>query len=104
MPHLTCSIDDGIATLVLSHPPQNRVHAQMATELALALETTCRSRARAVLVRAGSPDFSFGGGIVDRGRTRTSPNRRPPQTPPRPRPGSRASPDAEAPAPNTGAR
>ncbi|MCX4515583.1 hypothetical protein OHA27_35795 [Streptomyces sp. NBC_01619] len=30
MPHLTCSIDDGIAMLVLSNPPQNRIDAQTA--------------------------------------------------------------------------
>ncbi|MGW5433753.1 enoyl-CoA hydratase/isomerase family protein [Streptomyces sp. NPDC004059] len=65
MPHLTYSIDDDIATLVLDNPPQNRIDQQMATELAQALETIGSSSARAVLVRAEGPDFSFGGDIVD---------------------------------------
>lgn len=65
MPHLTHSIDAGVATLVLNRPPQNRIDPQMAGELAEALEAIGRSDARAVLVRAEGPDFSFGGDIVD---------------------------------------
>lgn len=65
MPHLTYSIDDGVAILVLTNPPQNRIDPQMATELADALDAIGRSSARAVLVRAEGPDFSFGGDIVD---------------------------------------
>ncbi|MEV5149309.1 enoyl-CoA hydratase/isomerase family protein [Streptomyces sp. NPDC052727] len=65
MPHLTHSIDDGLATLVLNNPPQNRIDPQMATELADALEAIGRSSARAVLVRAEGPDFSYGGDIAD---------------------------------------
>ncbi|MGI5142724.1 enoyl-CoA hydratase/isomerase family protein [Streptomyces sp. CA-106110] len=65
MPHLTHSIDDGLATLVLNNPPQNRIGPQLATELSEALESIGRSGARAVLVRAEGPDFSFGGDIVD---------------------------------------
>ncbi|MFK0153976.1 enoyl-CoA hydratase/isomerase family protein [Streptomyces sp. NPDC090493] len=65
MPHLTCAIDDGLATLVLTNPPQNRIDPQLATELAEALEAIGHSDARAVLLRAEGPDFSFGGDIVD---------------------------------------
>ncbi|MGV9247141.1 enoyl-CoA hydratase/isomerase family protein [Streptomyces sp. NPDC003710] len=65
MPHLIYSIDDGLATLVLTNPPQNRIDPQMATELAEALEAIGHSDARAVLVRSEGPDFSFGGDIVD---------------------------------------
>lgn len=65
MPHLTYSIDDGLATLVLTNPPQNRIDPRMAADLAEALEAIGHSDARAVLVRAEGPDFSFGGDIVD---------------------------------------
>ncbi|MCO6006999.1 enoyl-CoA hydratase/isomerase family protein [Actinoallomurus purpureus] len=65
MPHLTYSIDDGLAMLVLNNPPQNRIDPQMATEFAQALEAIGRSSARAVLVRSEGPDFSFGGDVVD---------------------------------------
>ena len=64
MPHLTCSIDDRVATLTLHHPPQNRIDEQMSDELAAALETVERSDARAVVVRSDGPDFSFGGDIT----------------------------------------
>ncbi|MFE7588180.1 enoyl-CoA hydratase/isomerase family protein [Kitasatospora sp. NPDC057512] len=65
MPHLTCTIDDGIATIVLGDPPQNRIDRQMADELAAAVEDITRREARVVLLRADGPDFSFGGDIVD---------------------------------------
>ena len=65
MPKLTYSIEDRVATLVLNHPPQNRIDVQMASELAEALDAVERSDARVVLLRADGPDFSFGGDIVD---------------------------------------
>ncbi|MFE2061344.1 enoyl-CoA hydratase/isomerase family protein [Streptomyces sp. NPDC059467] len=65
MPHLTYSLDDGLATLVLTNPPQNRIDPRMAGELAEALDAIERGGARAVLIRAEGPDFSFGGDIVD---------------------------------------
>lgn len=65
MPHLTYSIDDGLAALILTNPPQNRVDPQMVTDLSEALEAIGHSDARAVWVRAKGPDFSFGGDIVD---------------------------------------
>jgi enoyl-CoA hydratase/carnithine racemase len=63
MPHLTCSIEDRVATLTLDHPPQNRIDEQMADELADATGAIIRSGARAVVLRAEGPDFSFGGDI-----------------------------------------
>ncbi|MFH8410219.1 enoyl-CoA hydratase/isomerase family protein [Streptomyces sp. NPDC018019] len=66
MPRLTHTIgDDGIATIVLTNPPQNRIDRQMADELAAAVEDVTRREARVVLLRADGPDFSFGGDIVD---------------------------------------
>ncbi|HYZ54999.1 MAG TPA: enoyl-CoA hydratase/isomerase family protein [Streptosporangiaceae bacterium] len=65
MPHLTSAIDDGIATIVLNNPPQNRLDRQLADELATAVAGITDSDARVVLLRADGPDFSFGGDIVD---------------------------------------
>jgi len=64
MSHLSCSIDNQIATLVLKNPPQNRIGEQMVDELAAAIAAIGRSDARAVLLRAEGPDFSFGGDIM----------------------------------------
>jgi enoyl-CoA hydratase/carnithine racemase len=64
MSHLTYTVEHRVATLVLNNPPQNRIDEQMADELAVALDAVGRSDARAVLLRADGPDFSFGGDIV----------------------------------------
>lgn len=64
MQHLSCSIQDQIATLVLKNPPQNRIGEQMVDELAHAIRAIGNSDARAVLLRAEGPDFSFGGDIM----------------------------------------
>jgi enoyl-CoA hydratase/carnithine racemase len=64
MPHLTYSIEDRVATLTLSNPPQNRIDEQMADELADALDAVTRSDARTVLLRSDGRDFSFGGDIM----------------------------------------
>ena len=58
MRHLTYSIEDRVATLVLDNPPQNRIDEQMTNELDDALDGITRSGARAVLLREG-PDFSY---------------------------------------------
>ena len=63
MPHLTYAIDDSVATLVLNHPPQNRIDKQMSDELAAAVEAISRSDAAAVLIRSDGPDFCCGGDI-----------------------------------------
>jgi enoyl-CoA hydratase/carnithine racemase len=64
MSHLTYAIEDRVATLTLSNPPQNRIDEQVADELTQAVDAVERSDARAVLLRADGPDFSFGGDIV----------------------------------------
>jgi enoyl-CoA hydratase/carnithine racemase len=64
MRHLTYTVEDRVATIVLDNPPQNRIDEQMADELAEAVDAVARSDARAVLLRADGPDFSFGGDIV----------------------------------------
>jgi enoyl-CoA hydratase/carnithine racemase len=64
MSYLTYTVEDRVATLVLKNPPQNRLDEQLANELAEALNAVGRSDARAVLLRADGPDFSFGGDIV----------------------------------------
>ncbi|MFE7745972.1 enoyl-CoA hydratase/isomerase family protein [Nocardia sp. NPDC057455] len=49
---------------MLDNPPQNRIDRRMADELSTAVDTIGSSDARAVIVRAEGPDFSFGGDIV----------------------------------------
>ncbi|MCW3065583.1 MAG: enoyl-CoA hydratase, partial [Solirubrobacterales bacterium] len=46
MSHLTYSIDDGVAALVLDNPPENRIDEQVADELAAAVDAVGRSDAR----------------------------------------------------------
>lgn len=64
MSHLTCTIDNGLAAIVLNNPPQNRIGDQMVDELAAAIRTISRSDVRAVLLRSEGADFSFGGDIA----------------------------------------
>jgi enoyl-CoA hydratase/carnithine racemase len=64
MPHLRCEIKQGLATIVLNNPPQNRLAPQMVDELSEIVDVVGRSEARAVLLQAEGPDFSFGGDIV----------------------------------------
>jgi enoyl-CoA hydratase/carnithine racemase len=64
MPHLTISFDEGVATLTLDRPPQNRIDDQMVDELAAAITTIADSDARAVLVCGTGENFSFGGDIM----------------------------------------
>src|SRR5258708_508563 len=64
MAHLTHSIEDAVATIVLNNPPQNRLSSQMLDELDAALNDIESSQARALLLRAEGADFSFGGDIV----------------------------------------
>ncbi|MGX5185455.1 hypothetical protein ACWKT5_22195 [Streptomyces avermitilis] len=60
MPHLAYAIDDGLATLAVNNPQQNRTDSPTATELAETLEAIGRSSARAVLGHAESPEFQPG--------------------------------------------
>ena len=64
MPHLRCEIEQGLATVVLNNPPQNRLSPQMADELCKIVNVVGRSEARAVLLKAEGRDLSFGGDIV----------------------------------------
>jgi enoyl-CoA hydratase/carnithine racemase len=61
---LTYSIDGALATVVLDNPPQNRISNQTVDELSAAVDAIAAGGARAVLLRAEGPDFSFGGDIV----------------------------------------
>ncbi|MEM5329150.1 enoyl-CoA hydratase/isomerase family protein [Paraburkholderia sp. JHI2823] len=64
MSHLTVNIADGIATIILDRPPQNRIDDQMVDELAAAVTAIESSDARVAIVRSEGNDFSFGGDIL----------------------------------------
>lgn len=64
MPHFDCTVADGVATLVLDNPPQNRLGEKAVGELAEAFDAIARARARVVLLRAEGDDFSLGGDIT----------------------------------------
>ncbi|MFF4276833.1 enoyl-CoA hydratase/isomerase family protein [Streptomyces sp. NPDC001536] len=64
MSHLGVDIDDHVAEIILDNPPQNRIDEQMAEELLAAVEKAESAGARAILLRAEGPDFSYGGDIV----------------------------------------
>lgn len=64
MPAFHYSIDAGLATFVLSNPPQNRLSADLVGGFAQAINAVkADSSVRAVLLRAEGDDFSFGGDI-----------------------------------------
>jgi enoyl-CoA hydratase/carnithine racemase len=64
MSHLTVSFDDGLATMVIDRPPQNRIDDHMVDELARAVSAVESSDARAVLACSEGENFSFGGDIM----------------------------------------
>jgi enoyl-CoA hydratase/carnithine racemase len=64
MAHLTHTIENSIAVIILDNAPQNRLSPQMLDELGDALTAIGNSDARALLLRAEGADFSFGGDIV----------------------------------------
>jgi enoyl-CoA hydratase/carnithine racemase len=64
MSHLSYKIDNQIAVITLGNPPQNRLSPQMLDEFDEALSAIECSDARALLLHAEGPDFSFGGDIV----------------------------------------
>jgi enoyl-CoA hydratase/carnithine racemase len=64
MPHLRYEIEQSLATIILNNPPQNRLSPQMADELNEIVYVVGRSEARAVLLKAEGPNFSFGGDIT----------------------------------------
>jgi enoyl-CoA hydratase/carnithine racemase len=65
MSQLSFSIDGELAKLVLHNPPQNRLTQAFFAELGEAIAEIGRSGARAALLSAEGPDFSFGGRIAD---------------------------------------
>ncbi len=65
MTHIALTIDGAVATLTLNRPPQNRIDSQVADELSEAIDRIGASEARALLLKAEGPDFSFGGDIMN---------------------------------------
>lgn len=64
MTHLTYEINaDNVASIVLDYAPENRIDDEMVEELDAAVDATLASGARAAVVSANGPDFSFGGDI-----------------------------------------
>ena len=63
MPHLRHRFDGDLSIITLVNPPQNRLSIEMVEELGVAVAETAASKARAVLLHAEGPDFSFGGDI-----------------------------------------
>jgi enoyl-CoA hydratase/carnithine racemase len=63
MAHLAVAFEAGVATLTLDNPAQNRIGDRMVEELDAAIDEVGARGARAVLLRADGPDFSFGGDI-----------------------------------------
>lgn len=64
MAHLKLTIEEQVATITLFNPPQNRLALTIGAEIEHVLDQVASSDARAVLIRAEGPDFSFGGDIV----------------------------------------
>lgn len=64
MNHLNYAIDGSIAVITLSNGPQNRLSPKMLDEFDVAMSAIGSSDARALLLQAEGPDFSFGGDIV----------------------------------------
>lgn len=64
MSHLSFDVSGPVATITLHNPPQNRISVPMLDELIEALDAISASEARAAILRADGPDFSFGGDIV----------------------------------------
>ena len=63
MSHLSFDLADGVATLVLNNPPQNRLGLEVIADLGAALDTIETEEVRAVLLRADGDNFSYGGDI-----------------------------------------
>jgi enoyl-CoA hydratase/carnithine racemase len=63
MSHLRHRIDGDLSIITLVNPPQNRITSQMSDEFGEAVAATAASGARALLLHAEGPDFSYGGDI-----------------------------------------
>jgi enoyl-CoA hydratase/carnithine racemase len=64
MSHVNVTIENNLARLVLTNPPQNRLTQRFFDELGDAISVIAGSGARAALLSAEGPDFSYGGDIV----------------------------------------
>lgn len=64
MSHLSFDASGQIATITLHNSPQNRLSIPMLEEFVVALDAIGGSEARALILMAEGPDFSFGGDIV----------------------------------------
>lgn len=57
--------EDGVATLTLNYPPQNRLSGELMQGMVAAVQDlSARKDTRVVLLRANGPDFSYGGDIT----------------------------------------
>ncbi|MDE1172669.1 MAG: enoyl-CoA hydratase/isomerase family protein [Parvibaculaceae bacterium] len=64
MARFTFSVEEGIATLLLSNPPQNRLNSATSADFRAAVETVQADHTiRALVIRAEGDNFSFGGDI-----------------------------------------
>ena len=63
MTHLDYTIDGSVAVITLANGSQNRLSPQMLDELDMAISAIGDSDARALLLQANGPNFSFGGDI-----------------------------------------
>lgn len=65
MSSLDYSHEDGVATITLKNPPQNRLSADLIQGFAAAVtDISNRNDTRVVYVKSEGPDFSFGGDIM----------------------------------------
>jgi enoyl-CoA hydratase/carnithine racemase len=64
MRHIKLTIENNLARLVLSHPPQNPLTQEFFDELSDGISLIAAGGARAALLSAEGPDFSYGGDIV----------------------------------------
>ncbi len=57
--------EEGVATITLNSPPQNRLSGELIAGLGAAVQDlAARSDTRVLLLRANGPDFSYGGDIT----------------------------------------
>ncbi|HLZ82427.1 MAG TPA: enoyl-CoA hydratase/isomerase family protein [Caulobacteraceae bacterium] len=63
MSHLRHRIDGDLSIITLVNPPQNRITSEMTDAFGEAVAKTAASGARALLLHAEGPDFSYGGDI-----------------------------------------
>jgi len=61
--HIKLAFEDGLATLTLASPPNNRFGIDMVNEINDAVDEIAEKKARAILLCADGDDFCFGGDI-----------------------------------------